>query len=266
MKRFPTVIALIAVSSAGMAQSITLRLNLPVGRSFAYAVTTKIKSEGGMAVANGSVSQSMTTTMKVLSKNARGTRVQTKITGVKITTDGKGMMAQQMSQAAKALEGSVTESVYDSRAQIVSATEGPRVMSMGGMGVGFLGVLYPSGSVAPGAIWRSEVDFQKIFSAMGQGMIQTGKNKTVPIRFKLVRVQRLGTRTLAHLSYEMKGHFRRGCGKRIAARGQIRRNNKSLDLWDDDSADDQHHLSAEIAEDKKIIGDRKCGPRFRLPG
>lgn len=207
MKRFPTLIALLAVSAAGMAQSITLRLNLPVGKSYAYAVTTKIKSEGGMAVANGSVSQTMTTTQKVLSKNVQGTRIQTKITGVKMTTDGKGMMAQQMSQAAKQLEGSVTESVFDSRAQVVTASEGPRVTTMGGMGVGFLGVLYPSGPVAPGGTWRSEVDFQKIFSAMGQGMIQTGKNKTVPIRFKLVRVQRLGARTLAHLSYEMKGNL-----------------------------------------------------------
>ena len=180
---------------------------MPIGKSLAYAVTTKIKSAGGMAITNANMTQAMTTTMKALSKNAQGTKVQMKVSGVKITSDSKGPMAEQMKNQAKSLEGSTTESVYDSRGQVVTATDGPRVMTMGGMGVGFMGVLFPAGPVSPGATWSSAVDFEKIFSNMGRGMIQTGKNKTVPIKYKLVRVQRLGTKTLAHLTYAMKGNL-----------------------------------------------------------
>src|SRR5262245_746883 len=141
MKKTTCSIVAAALALLSFGQSVSLKLNLPVGRSFAYVVTTKMKSAGGMAAVNGAVTQSMTTTMKVLSKNAQGTRVQMKLSNVKVSGDGKGLMAQQMTQASKQMEGSTSESVYDSRGQIVTATVGAQVASMGGMGAGFLGVI-----------------------------------------------------------------------------------------------------------------------------
>jgi hypothetical protein len=40
---------------------------------------------------------------------------------------------------------------------------------------------------------------------MGQGMVQTGAKKSVPIHFKLLGVKRVGAKTFATMSYQMKG-------------------------------------------------------------
>lgn len=211
--RASIVLALLALATAGSAQRVTLKLNLPVGRSIKYTMTNKITSAnpGGGSGPNVDMTQTMRTTVSATAKSAKGTKIRTRVDSAKFTAPPGSMMANQASQAESRMKGTFFEAIYDSRARMVDGTMtgtgmmGQSASQMGGMNVGFMGAEFPAGPIAPGATWSTSIDFGKVMSSMGPGMGRMGANSKIPVKFKFVRIETSGARRLAHLTYDMKG-------------------------------------------------------------
>lgn len=221
----------LTVSAFGFGQRVTLKLNLPTGKSMKYTMTSKVVSdkpkEGGGI--NVDVTQQMKTTMSVLSKTAKGTKVRTKIDDAKVTAPKGSMMSGRAAGTAAELKGATFEAVYDSRGRNVpgsmAGTGGlsRNMQQMGGLNFGFLGAEYPAGAVSPGSTWSTSVDLGKIMSSGAPGMMRPGSNEKIPVKYKLVKVAIQGGRSVAHLTYDMKGNVSMnmgGGGPGNAANGQ----------------------------------------------
>ena len=213
--RKPALASLIGVSALALAatapaQSVTLKLNLPVGKTYNYVTTSKSQSSGGPM--NISTDQRMEMSLSVLSKSAQGMRIKTKITDVKITvppnTPGANMIKAQEQQ----LKNTSFEATYDSRGRSsgfagssANAAANKVMQGMGSMRFGFMGVEFPAGPVSPGSKWSSNIDFKKLVGEMGMGMVKPGKNSNMPVNFKLVKVTNQGGKKVAQIAYSMIG-------------------------------------------------------------
>lgn len=200
----------LALAATAPAQSVTLKLNLPVGKTYSYVTTTKSQSSGGPM--NVSSDQRMEMSLAVLSKSAQGTRIRTKITDVKITvppnTPGANMIKAQEQQ----LKNTSFEATYDSRGRSsgfsgssANSAANKVMQGMGSMRFGFMGVEFPAGPVSPGSKWSSNIDFKKLVGEMGMGMVKPGKNSNMPVAFKLVKVANAGGKKVAQIAYSMIG-------------------------------------------------------------
>jgi len=218
--RFSFALSLVAFAAAGSAQRVTLRLNLPIGKSMKYSMTSKVASAnpgGGPGGMNLDMTQQMTTSVGATAKTAKGLKVRTKMDQVKITAPKGSMMAGQASQTAAQLKGTYFDAIYDSRARMVPGSMtgtamGGRASQMGGMNFGFLGAEYPAGPVSAGATWSTNVDFSKIMGGAVPGMAASAGKSTIPVKYKLVKVESRAGKSIAHLSYTMKGSVNMNMG------------------------------------------------------
>ncbi len=215
--RCALLLAALGVASGATAQSITLRLNLAVGKKHTYTVENKIvQTNKGPGVppsmASMDMVQRMTGALNVLSKNAKGFVIKNSISSVKVTVPKDSPMAAQVSMIENMIKGASFEATYDARARIVgepkASSSNPMLKqimsSMGGMGMGLMGVEFPAGPVSPGSKWTTHFDIGKMLSQM-PGMGSAAKVSKIPINFRFVRVENRGGKRFAKLSYTMKG-------------------------------------------------------------
>lgn len=220
MLRFSLAFTVVCASAFSYGQKVTLRLNLPVGKAMKYSMTNKMVSanpgaSGGM---NMDMTQQMSTTISAISKTAKGQKVRTRMDDVKITAPKGSMMGNQASQTAAQLKGTSYEAIYDSRGRMVAGSmtgtgaAGRNARQMGGMNFGFLGAEFPAGPVSPGATWSTSVDFAKIMGEAVPGMATAAGGSKIPIKYKLVKVEKRGAKSVAHLNYTMIGSVNMNMG------------------------------------------------------
>lgn len=208
-----TFVAGAMLVSAGLAQPVTLRLNLKPGAKYSLKSTNKMTSSGaGPMAAMGNMTQTMTMAVTVKSKSAKGTTVQMKVTDLKVDVPKDSPMAGQMTSAASQMKGMIVEQLVSALGKVLStSTSGGNPASQralnqfGGFRVGFLGVEFPSRAVSPGATWGTSVDFSEILGNAAPGMIQAGKNAKVPVKYTFKGVKTVGGKRVANIDYTMIG-------------------------------------------------------------
>lgn len=208
------------VGATAWPQAITLRLNPPAGKKAVYSATTAIQMKAGANSAgpmNMDSTQRITMTLEVLSKSAKGFKVRTTISDVSVTAP-KGSMMEGMAKAIEdTTRGFTVTGLYDPLGNNVGKLEmggkaaaNPLASSMSNMGAGFLGVVFPSGPVSPGSTWKSSIDMKDMMGAASAGAAALSKGGQIPISYKLLKVEKRGGKTLAHILYSMKGSAEMG--------------------------------------------------------
>lgn len=213
-------LAALCLASLALSQSYSLRLIPPKGAkvTMTTSVTMRqsLKASGpatkGQAAQgmNMDMDQKVVQTMSVVSTSAKGVTIKTSIDDVRATAPAGSMMAGQVSNMQQ-MKGTSFEGTYDARGRSVGKLTAsgvtPQVSQMMNRysGFGVMGFEYPAGPVHVGSKWSSKIDFAQLMGGMMPGMIQPGKASTVPMNFRIVRFERRGSRTLAHIGYTMKG-------------------------------------------------------------
>lgn len=203
------------MATAGWSQSVLLRLNLPVGKSMKYTMTNKITSAnpsggGGMPM-NLDMTQKLDTTLKVLSKNTRGHKIQTTVDKATVSAPKNSAMAGQAAQAGNSMKGASFSAVYDAQGRIVEGSletkgaMGRAMTQMGSMNAGFMGVEFPARQVSPGETWSTSIDFAKLMAGMGPAANMKANGK-IPVKYKFVRLENRGGKSIAHVDYTMIGN------------------------------------------------------------
>jgi hypothetical protein len=192
------------------AQKISLRFVPPVGKTFNYVASNDVKgAAGGPQI--GNMGQTMEMAVSILSKSAKGTKVRTKITGVKVKAPAGSPMANRSKAMQDQLKGLTSELVYDARARMVgtASASDPRMAQvmgrMGSMGAGFLGVEFPAGPVGPGSKWNSSIDIGKLMGAAMPGMMKPTRGGKVNIVYTLQKLEKKGGKNLARVAMTMNG-------------------------------------------------------------
>lgn len=208
------VAGIFMAAAASMGQSVLLRLNLPVGKSMKYTMTNKMTSTspgGGGSPMNLDMTQKIDTTMKVLSKTAKGHKIQTVVDKATVSAPKGSAMASQASQMGSSMKGASYSAIYDAQARMVAGSlestgaMGRAMTQMGAMNAGFLGVEFPAKQVAPGATWSSSIDFAKLMAGMGPAANMKANGK-IPIKYKFAKLENRGGKQIAHVNYTMIGN------------------------------------------------------------
>jgi hypothetical protein len=215
--RFIAVFATtLALSTFAFSQSVKLQFKPTPGKKYTYVAQVKnqqsMPGSGGVTT-NMSTTQQLTIQIAALGASAQGTRMKYNFLESKTTVPKDSPMAANIAQIDSMVKGSEFEATYDARGRMMGtpiAKSGNRMAQMlmtgmGAIGMGFLGVEYPAGAVAPGAQWTAQLDLQKMMSTMVPGMKAAGQAKTIPIVYRLARIERKGAMTLAHITYTMNG-------------------------------------------------------------
>lgn len=217
--RTAVVVAACALACWSSAQSVTLRLKLPVGKKLVYTNDTRMdinmkmpKTQGAPTMPeNMGVTMNQVTETQVVSKSAKGYLTRMTIVEAKATADKGNPMGAMIAGMADQVKGSTVEAVYDELGGIVGSVKTtmksgamPQMGRSSDMKFGFMGLLCPKNRVSVGSTWSTSIDFAKVMSGnqMGQGMQISG---TMPLTYKLVKVASAGGRNMATVSVTLGG-------------------------------------------------------------
>lgn len=181
------IAASLVLAAIAPAQSVLLRYRPPVGKTAAYTMkmsmtmTSAQKSPGTRAPM--SINQTMPMTIRVVSRTADTTTIETK-TGPAKPDPGSPM--GRMPQAGKATVARMTLDQYGTPKGGTTGA-GPAAAMMNSMGGNTQGVLFPKGPVKVGDTWTQSIDMGKIMSSakMG-GMKMQGK---FPLAYRLASLK-----------------------------------------------------------------------------
>ena len=217
--RLAFVLLPLAVSARGSAQTVLLRFKPPVGASVRYTMTMSMNQKvPGMAVPMISTT-TIPMTVRVVSRAAGTTTLETKMGKAKVTMPANSPMASMKDTIERAGSDVTSTTVVDELGNLknVSLKGANPMMSNLGSSItqGAQGVSYPLKAVKVGDSWTMDFDMGKMMgkAGMGMGMTATGK---VPIVYRLVSVDKRGGKTLAKILISMKGKST----MTMAARGQ----------------------------------------------
>ena len=216
-----TFVAVAACSLAcwSAAQSVTLRLKLPVGKKLVYTNDTRMdihmkmpKNQGGPTMPDDmGMTINQVTNVQVVSKSAKGYVTKMTIVEAKATADKGNPMGTMISGMAEQMKGSTVEATYDELGNIVGSlkttTKSGATMQMGQTGdmkFGFMGLICPKNAVSVGSSWSQSIDFSKVMAGnqMARGMQIGG---SMPLTYKLVKVANAGGKSIATVSVTLGG-------------------------------------------------------------
>ena len=192
--RYAATLALIGSALAVQAQTVTLRFNPPIGKTYVYATTTIIKSTGGQA---GSMNQSMTVLTKALKNTGGKITLQSSIEGAKITGTGPG--ATNAAAMEKRLNGQKTTTVVDSQGQPVGSDAGKMMQKMMQGGLSNMH-FFPTHPVSVGSKWGNTMDLAKMMPAQANMKITGGK---MPVNMVLKKIEMRNGRRVAVIDMTM---------------------------------------------------------------
>lgn len=199
------VLSLASVMGAASAQTVTLRYQPPVGKSFSYAMSMDMRQSVPGMPTPISMHEEVPMTMRIVSRSGPSTVVDVRLGQAHVTLPKGSPMAAskaQIEQSTSNVSSRSTVDVYGKFSSVKSSN--PMAAQMGGgMSSGLQGVAFPSRPVRVGESWTQSMDMGKIPGVASSGARTSG---TIPIRYTLVNLRRVGGTTLATIRTEMNGH------------------------------------------------------------
>ena len=183
-------LALFAAVGAS-AQSVLLRYQPPVGKTVSYTMTNAMSMTSPMSPGKPmAFTQTIPMTVRVVSKSAAGTTVETKTGPTKMNAPAGSPMAGMANNPAMNKVNVVRMTIDPFGTPKGATGAGPAAAmanSMGSvMGGGSQGVFFPAKPVKVGDTWTSAMDLGKMAPAGAAGMKMNGK---IPIVYRLTALK-----------------------------------------------------------------------------
>lgn len=193
--------ALVTVAAVASAQKVTLRYNPPVGKTYTYSMSVVTGASGMAMGASMGMTETATSTMKILSRSGDATKVSVTTSNVKINVPANSPMKSQVASMEKTAATTMSMTISSLGAiSNVSTSGGNAMVQMSGDMMSAAGpyMAMPKAPVGPGSTWSSSLDLAK---AMGKSMpagmkVSGGK---IPLNMKLVKFVSMGGKKLAQI-------------------------------------------------------------------
>jgi len=200
-----SVCALLWSHSATVQQSpVTLQFSPPIGAVYRYQMSMSMSANPGAGSPPIDMQTDTELDMKVISRTANITKIQSRMDNTKITLPPDSPIASKKEATERSLSGKVIETSYDSlhRLQRIDGTG----TGADGMIGNFQNLSFPDHAIKIGDSWTDKMDIEKMLAAsMGNSVPGMKVDGTIPIKFLLQNVSQVDGKALADIQVVMKG-------------------------------------------------------------